>query len=649
MIQIHAVHLYGYAGKVRSLRFRLGKMNIITGASKRGKTALFDIIDYCLASESYRVPEGVIRNVVSAFAVELETPQGNVIAARRAPKANVATTSTMHVSFRPYDEKHAPALDDIESNADISSARDFLSGVTGIEDNQTDVGGGSRASFRANIRHSLYFVFQGQSEIANRDILFHSQGEEWVPQAIRDVFPYFLGAVDPEYVWKQQRLRSQERELRVLRRNSEESQAITRVAGRARGLVREAIQVGLLDQVDPSTQDDAIRLLGESLVDREDWNAASEIDGDVDSEVPVLLEERSVLREELSKLRSESKNLSQLLAAHLDYNGEAFEQRARLASLGLLKVAVEPEAQAGGNCPVCDSVLDQPLPGVVEIQRRLQELDSEIAGVSRGVPHIQEVLAQNSASIQELSDRLRVNQNQLDAAITSQDELRQLQDFAMRRAAVRGRISLYLESVDEDLAVRGSTQRISDLQAEVDSLRAQLDAEGVADRLSSALSRISVTMTNVAQDLELEHADTPVRLDIRQLTVVVDTDRGPRVLNQMGSGANWVGYHLTALIGLHKYFVESNRPVPRFMCLDQPSQTYFPADPGAGMVGRDEDSQAVLKLVEALDDLVTGADGRLQVIVADHADFPEDVFRNAVIARWRGDGDDAALVPPSWL
>jgi len=47
----------------------------------------------------------------------------------------------------------------------------------------------------------------------------------------------------------------------------------------------------------------------------------------------------------------------------------------------------------------------------------------------------------------------------------------------------------------------------------------------------------------------------------------------------MGSAANWIGYHLIAHLGLHKHFVERDRPVPRFLILDQPTQAYFPPDP----------------------------------------------------------------------
>ncbi len=49
--------------------------------------------------------------------------------------------------------------------------------------------------------------------------------------------------------------------------------------------------------------------------------------------------------------------------------------------------------------------------------------------------------------------------------------------------------------------------------------------------------------------LGLDHGENPLRLDLKHLTVVADTDNGPLLLAQMGSGDNWVGYHFAAQSG----------------------------------------------------------------------------------------------------
>src|SRR4051812_47296691 len=85
-------------------------------------------------------------------------------------------------------------------------------------------------------------------------------------------------------------------------------------------------------------------------------------------------------------------------------------------------------------------------------------------------------------------------------------------------------------------------------------------------------------MTRWAERLNLEHHRGEVRLDRRRLTVVADTEQGPVPLRRIGSGGNWVGYHIVAHLALHRYFVRQDRPVPHIRMLDQPTQAYYPND-----------------------------------------------------------------------
>jgi hypothetical protein len=50
---------------------------------------------------------------------------------------------------------------------------------------------------------------------------------------------------------------------------------------------------------------------------------------------------------------------------------------------------------------------------------------------------------------------------------------------------------------------------------------------------------------------------------------------------RIGSGENWVGYHPAAHLALHKFFTRHDRPVPRVLMLDQPTQVFTPPTPGS--------------------------------------------------------------------
>ncbi|MCI0350416.1 MAG: DUF3732 domain-containing protein [Acidobacteriales bacterium] len=139
-----------------------------------------------------------------------------------------------------------------------------------------------------------------------------------------------------------------------------------------------------------------------------------------------------------------------------------------------------------------------------------------------------------------------------------------------------------------------------------------------------------------------------MRLDIRRLTIVADTADGPVPMERMGSGENWVGYHLIAHLALHQWFSQQNRPVPRFLFLDQPSQVYFPPEKdidGSLTTIGENDRLAVSRMFRFVFDVVEGLSGKVQVIVTEHADINEPWYQEAVIERWRG---QLKLVPDDW-
>lgn len=55
----------------REVPFDMKGVEVVTGGSQRGKSALIPIIDYCLGSEHCRIPIGLIRDSVGWFGVEL--------------------------------------------------------------------------------------------------------------------------------------------------------------------------------------------------------------------------------------------------------------------------------------------------------------------------------------------------------------------------------------------------------------------------------------------------------------------------------------------------------------------------------------------------------------------------------------------------
>jgi hypothetical protein len=75
----------------REVAIRPGALNVISGASKTGKSAIIPIIDYCLGADRCAIPVETIRDACSWFGLVVETEDGQKLFARREPGGQKTT------------------------------------------------------------------------------------------------------------------------------------------------------------------------------------------------------------------------------------------------------------------------------------------------------------------------------------------------------------------------------------------------------------------------------------------------------------------------------------------------------------------------------------------------------------------------------
>lgn len=184
-MKIKSIHIYSHDGQRRDLEFKVSGLNVITGRSSTGKSALSEIIEYCMGRSTFNVPEGIIRDKVAWFAVIYQFQQEQVLIAKPTPSAGATSCST--VMQRRGNNLTIPDFEELLANSDDEAVVVLLSRLLGIPENRTDVAiEHSRASYDANVKHTFYYLFQKQGLIANKDQLFYRQNEAFQPQAIRD-------------------------------------------------------------------------------------------------------------------------------------------------------------------------------------------------------------------------------------------------------------------------------------------------------------------------------------------------------------------------------------------------------------------------------------------------------------------------------
>ena len=650
VMQIEKLLLYSRSGRRRDVDFQLGQLNVITGDSQTGKSSLTNIFRYCLGSSRPDVPFGPISDMVAWYGMIVRVGERRLFLGR--PAANGA--GEVSAALLLIEPDGVPAFEDLEPNTTASELRDYLAAAIGIEENlNIPAIGQTRSALAAGFVHSLYYCFQGQGEIANPAVLFHRQNLEWQAQAIRDTLPYFLGAQGLDELRRRQRLTEQRRLLRAAEQRLARAQAEDfEGTDRARGLLVEANDVGLLhsDEAEGAgglNVHDA-RWLLHSLVDRtlEPATAAGD-DGDGFETIRLeLAEQRERAREIVEQLRG----LDSFSEVAAGYATELGEHRARLVAIGLI-----PDDTHEAQCPVCGSAMNAEL-----IDADHAVMSAELGAVSRRLelaardrPRIEKARSELLEERDLVRERISGLNETLSALADTNDLVARERQRVNIQSYVRGKIAEYLGTVGsldsvELVALRDEAAQLRVLVAELEEA---LDPALVRSRVDSALARISRDVTSIALRLGLEHAADGARIDANRLTVVADTPTGPAYLDagHIGSGLNWVGYHLAVYLALQRYFIENSRPVPRFVLVDQPSQAFFPSDRQAGgelAELSDTDREHTKDLYQLMYDEVAARDGSLQLIALDHADFGDQWFQDCVVQRWR---DGEALIPADWL
>ncbi len=639
---LRSISIYAYDGECRTLTFKAEGLNIITGRAKTGKSSIIDILDYCFGRSECYVAAGVIRQYVSWFGVEIQNGNDVLFVGRRNPDADKSTSPDIYIRRGRYEG--LPNYPDLQKNTTEDALTRLLTRFAGIAENENRPLTGTRGPLQATIRHALWLCFQKQDEIASRDRLFHRQGDPFIPQSIKDTVPYFLGAVDEDHFLRQSELDDARAKLRQLEvRRDALKKTTDNALQRIRRFILDGKAAGLIDQ---GFESDDIELCLNELQRAVKTDIQSPIIlSDADDIIVRLQNELQTLRRQLGDVLSDTLATRHFLSEQSAFAREATEQRARLTSLGLYK----GEAASKNICPICESHLSVPTPSTADLQASLARLDKQLSTVGIESPHLQERLDQINKKKAEIEDALVGTQRDLERAYVDNARAQAQRDQVIERARIIGRIGAFLDQTTSSEENEDIDKLIAVAKHRVDALAERVNAEDIGQKVDTFLNLISDRMSDYAKRLELEHTGGRIRLDLKKLTVVADTSTGPIPLNRMGSGENWIGFHVLTHLALHWWFRSQKRPVPGMLIFDQPSQAHYP--PEADQDGsldplEDADRRAVHDLFQLMQEVSGEIGDGFQLIVLDHAHLDDGWFKDAIVEKWRGDD---ALVPLAWF
>jgi hypothetical protein len=655
-LQLSAVVLWPFHShiKPRVVHFVPGMVNVVMGGSRTGKSAVIPIIDYCFGSSSCAIPKKVIRSACSWYGVVIETNEGQKLLARKNPDG----AETSQEMFILEGDKITVPNEIAESNTSVMAVKRRLDELCALS--KLDFSGGGVTNsfdYRVSFRDLMAFVFQPQNVVANRDVLFYrTETQAYREKLSRNTLPYVLGAVSPTVLVAQHALEGLNRELRRKERDLERaSTASSRWEAEMSGQLARARELGLVDEAAESNlaKDSMLKLLrnvAKKTVN--DFKADSTTITKAVEQLVNLETDETKFADDLAKLKARQSELNRLREGAGGFREALATQRDRLEISGWL--AEQPMERNG--CPICGSEATLQLETLQKLRKNYAEIEATIGTLSEVPTAVDREVQHLKTGIDLTVEKLAGIRREKKVLGETSLEARNRQFQSLGVAHFLGQLDQAIRLYDEVSDDGELAKEISKLKVDIRECEKRVDRNEIERRKELAIAALSQSIAEFMPLLDNDHHLDTTRLIIEDLTLRISGADGDSFLWNIGSGSNWLSYHLSTLLALQKYFLNNlPNPVPGLLIFDQPSQVYFPeklvrrgnaVSPDPSWTN-DEDTQAVRLAFSLLGKIVGQLKGQLQIIVLDHAPLPvwghlENVTE---AANWR---TGEKLVPTDW-
>ncbi len=570
---IHEIGVIDKQGGNHPVKFISG-LNVVTGKSSTGKSALIEIFDYCFGGTENTIPKGVITDSAAIYYVALSVNQQGMVIARDPERPNKAffrrVESFISVDidrdyfgnsyFRPLDEfkKHLRGffldIDDVDESLAARSNRRF-----------------NAKAATPSIRSFSSFMLQHQNLVANKHALFYRFDEKEKRDQVIDHAKIFLGLVDQEYFHLSQERERLSANLGTLQRRKQTNKRASENYAKTVGPILNHLYALMgfkdeplsLQQLLRHPQDAKEKL--DSIIVPEKIDHGSDV---VNQRYNQLKLERTRKTAELRKLQRQSSSIDKHIREEERFV-ENFESFSSPTNIHI----------AASVCPFCHTKKET----LRKSAERLQEAIKEVSG---NLAQARPMKAKFESSLIEVQRRIESTNNELTALNIQITEIevseKQLaeqkslyENVLMQKAKLFAVIDTLSMADDSELE-----DQILKLNNKLREIEKSLKRYDVKEEMERASERVNRYMAEIGGYFEFEESYQPINLRFSFETFELYHLQGDEkiYLRSMGSGANWLYSHLTLFLALHKYFVElgDECAIPSVLFFDQPTQVYFP-------------------------------------------------------------------------
>ncbi|TAL98747.1 MAG: DUF3732 domain-containing protein [Paraburkholderia sp.] len=568
---VKTIFFLGVNGAFREISLDPGKVNIVTGASGTGKSAVIKALDYCLGSSTCTLPVYVRRHSI-AVGVKWVRGDDEMVVCRKIPSVGKVSSHYMYVTTG-RGLRVPRSIDEFEGRTTVDAAKGELERAFGIGDEGTAEAEqlGRTRTDRATVRHVTPYIFVTKEVIDSEAVLLHGLQDSKKANGIISTLPYFLGVSTAASLFNERLLRQRRKELEVERAREQARRSNdSLLKQRSRILLEEATRAGIAKEASIDADEQTlIHLLRETLS-----ADASSARYPSDSDIGELHARRRAVLTEFNQTKRRHQAAILAASESAGYQGAVKKQADRLEIARHLDLA-----GVASFCPVCNADTKQGAEVAAALKRTIETIRSESTSIQRVRPKL-------DARVVELADRsntLSAELRELDAGITAAlarvQEGKRLADLGQLQSYIRGKIAGFLETIDDKLLT--PAKDLTWLEDEIERLEALIDSDNRRMRLQRAESAVSRFASEAFSELPKAQPciDAELLFSAREPRVNV-VEPGPDgailTMHDIGSDQNCLAVHIALAFGLQHHFEKDNRPVPGLLVFDQISRPYFP-------------------------------------------------------------------------
>lgn len=614
---IESLHLWLKTEQRRSITFLPNKVNVITGDSHTGKTAILDIVDYCMFASKHRISESVINENVAWYGLRINVNDKFYTLARRAPTGTSAS-SDYYFSSTGEVTDYAPI-----PNINERVLKKLMSADFGIDqDVKIPFGGRTlQTGSRVSLRYFLLFNTISQDIITHSDQFFDKQNEPRYQEALPRIFDIAVGIDTVENILKREKRAELERTLARLEKLTTKTQERR-------------------DQFNAQLAETIARAKGYGLVAD---------DTDADASVTTL-----------KRMVTEGENGSDLYvsAQYEEISSQIYRVSRKIR--GLRKFA----SQYGNHKMTLKETADSLQP-VEYLLRNYEEtvrtsvFDEILRNLSEGLQQIKDATARKTPLDSNISEIIKSLESQrhkletdLQALPTEMESFETDKDKYIFIGETKAKLELYVDSESEKEP--DNRELIGNLEAQIEDLavlpvndRQELFTKALDEAIQDYISQTKAALGNYG-DYRSAFNYSEKKLHLRK----------PKTASteNVGSSSNHMFLHMFMFLGLHELIMRNDGiHVAPFLIIDQFSRPYWGEDDQEEVEGeKDVDQSDVAKVklaLELLDQFITTANEmgkEFQIIVFEHIN-PRywDGLKNVHLVEIFRDGN--ALIPVSML